>query len=103
MNCTRTCLYAKNGVCVLKLASSGATNRCPLVPDDCPESTPYKPHMTNGDRIRAMTDEDLAKFLCTVCSCYGCKARMLCDIDETGSECDQIIENWLKQPAEEEA
>ena len=51
---------------------------------------PYKP-MTNGDRIRSMTDEELAEFNiscpfideeCTMKGCYAC-----------------ILE-WLKQPCE---
>lgn len=54
--------------------------------------------MTNGDRIRAMTDEELAEFLCGV---Y--------DEEETDKFiCGTIIPNyfeeaicdWLKQPAE---
>jgi hypothetical protein len=60
---------------------------------------PYKP-MTNGDRIRSMTDEELAEFLCGV---Y--------DEEETDKFiCGTIIPNyyeeaicdWLKQPAESE-
>lgn len=57
----------------------------------------YKP-MTNGDKIRAMSDEELAEFLCGV---Y--------DEEETDKFiCGTIIPNyyeeaicdWLKQPAE---
>jgi hypothetical protein len=55
--------------------------------------------MTNADRIRAMSDEELAEFLvewenASVCTaeCYAhCK-----------HECNKCIEKWLKQPAEGE-
>lgn len=59
----------------------------------------YKP-MTNGDRIRSMTDEELAEFLCGV---Y--------DEEETDKFiCGTIIPNyfeeaicdWLKQEADHE-
>lgn len=66
MICTRNCLYQFDGACGLKLCSSDATNRCPLVPDEAAADTPYKPPMTNADHIRAMADEELARFLAEV-------------------------------------
>lgn len=58
---------------------------------------------TNADRIRAMSDEELAKFLCNFRSCdssehpcNGCKAEPHCHTGHTG------MEDWLQQPAEEE-
>lgn len=58
---------------------------------------------TNADRIRAMSDEELAKFLCEFrsCdsdgySCSGCKAERYCYAGHTG------MKDWLQQPAEEE-
>ena len=46
---------------------------------------------TNGDRIRAMSDEELASFL--ECRPGECKL---------GVSCFDCIEEWLKQPVEDE-
>lgn len=58
---------------------------------------------TNADRIRAMSNEELSKFLCEFRSCdsdgypcSGCKAERYCYAGHTG------MEDWLQQPAEEE-
>lgn len=63
----------------------------------------YKPPVTNADRIRAMSDEKLAKFLCDLRSrdsaehpCNGCKAEPYCRPGHTG------MIDWLQQPAEED-
>lgn len=60
---------------------------------------------TNGDRIRAMMDAELAEWLvsvgtiCEICS----ENTSVCD-DETIAcgRCAVGITNWLKQPAEDE-
>lgn len=53
---------------------------------------------TNGDRIRAMTDEELAKLLSTgTFICEGLK-----DICENMPGCDECRLTWLKAPAESE-
>ena len=56
---------------------------------------------TNADRIRAMSDEELAMFLCNFRSynadvyiCEGCKAEQYCHAGHTGTI------DWLQQPAE---
>ena len=58
--------------------------------------------LTNADRIRAMSDEELAMFLCNFRSynadvyiCEGCKAEQHCHAGHTGTI------DWLQQPAEE--
>ena len=58
---------------------------------------------TNADRIRAMSDEELAKFLCNFRSCdssehpcNGCQAEPYCMIGHNG------MIDWLQQPAEED-
>ena len=58
---------------------------------------------TNADRIRAMSDEELAKFLCNFRSCdssehpcTGCKAEPHCHTGHNG------MIDWLQQPAEED-
>ena len=54
---------------------------------------------TNADRIRGMSDEELARWLvgATVC-------ERVCDEDEYchGNECVKRVTRWLKQPAKEE-
>ena len=63
----------------------------------------YIPVPTNADRIRAMSDEELAEFLCDFrgCdtdenTCIGCKGEQYCRAGHAGTM------EWLKQPAEEE-
>lgn len=57
----------------------------------------YEP-LTNGDRIRNMTDEELAKFLSTgTFICEGLK-----DICENMPGCEECRLTWLKAPAESE-
>lgn len=59
--------------------------------------------MTNGDQIRAMTDEELSKFLCDFRTgsagehhCAGCKAEEYCRTGHNG------MIDWLQQPAKED-
>ncbi len=47
--------------------------------------------MTNADKIRSMTDEELKKFICSMFKCE------FCDF-ELGKRCGLLI--WLQQPAE---
>lgn len=54
--------------------------------------------MTNADRIRAMTDEQLAEFLSKYMTCeYGCCASEICDYD---NECISPIQFWLQSESE---
>ena len=52
--------------------------------------------MTNGERIRAMTDEEMAQFFCRTIKveCWRCPAKDLCYTDHNG------FLDWLKLPAE---
>ena len=58
--------------------------------------------MTNAQKIRAMSDEELAEFI------YRCEmseidyAKTFCDLCNGQYECDQCRLDWLKQPAEGE-
>lgn len=62
--------------------------------DDCP-GTPKRKPQTNADRIRAMTDEELANVLTDYSNNGGW-------ITEIGREiCYERIIEWLKQPAED--
>lgn len=65
--------------------------------------------ITNADRIRAMSDEELAsemnqRSISTICDivCQGdCKA--IATLNKTcGEVCKEIIKKWLKQPAQED-
>ena len=53
--------------------------------------------MTNADRIRAMTDEEMAHFFCKTLKveCWRCPAKDLCYTDHNG------FSEWIKQPAED--
>lgn len=55
--------------------------------------------ITNADRIRAMSDEDLAKLLLDGCTGSKCEDRPQ---NKYGSvDCFQCRIDWLQQPAEE--
>ena len=57
--------------------------------------------MTNADRIRAMSDEELAKFIADPCQCEVEPERD--GYRECGNElCIKYLLNWLQKPAEEE-
>ena len=54
---------------------------------------------SNADRIRNMTDEELAKWLCSImtaeCCDTSCPGRETCSKGHTG------LLDWIKQPAGE--
>ena len=57
--------------------------------------------ITNADKIRAMSDEELAEFLAEPCSCDvdpGCDGYRECGNDL----CLKYLLKWLQQPAEED-
>lgn len=59
--------------------------------------------MSNADKIRAMSDEDLAAWIAsmtTVCEC--CAELNECESPRGFNRCSHGVEDWLKQPAEEE-
>ena len=56
--------------------------------------------VTNGDKIRAMTDEELADFLCDIGECdRRCPAK-IGDCIFSDSTCRGAWLDWLKQEAE---
>ena len=61
-----------------------------------------RPAMTNGDKIRAMTDEELSAKICNIVNddCDECPALAVC-CDDNGRNCEQEIEYWLKRKANE--
>ena len=69
----------------------------------------FMPPMTNGDRIRAMSDEELANTMYsnpifTVCDavCKGDCAAIDTLNDTKEDACKRTILEWLQQPAEED-
>ena len=56
---------------------------------------PFVPPISNADRIRAMSDEELAEYLCGLTYCCECEHRGTCNGE------DGYLK-WLKQPAEED-
>ena len=77
----------------------------PTYKSPCSECKGYSKHeaveiRTNGDRIRAMSDDELAEFigdfeLCDVCS-KECNALI------DNEDCGKQLLKWLKQPESEE-
>ena len=62
-----------------------------------PSNFEQKPQ-TNADRIRAMSDEELAQWLCLNYGCTKCPGQELCTINDGKHN---GLTKWLKQPAEE--
>lgn len=65
---------------------------------------------TNADRIRAMSDEELAECiskravdrLCEIVC--GCECKAFATLDKTSDQvCKEIVLKWLKRPAKEDA
>ncbi len=63
---------------------------------------------TNADRIRAMSDEELAHELGDIWDCPNCSeydrldGRPLLEDEQCDHECEKHCLEWLKQPAEGE-
>ena len=74
--------------------------KCSLGECDQPETcTAYVPAITNADRIRSMSDEELSVFLCDdrPCDFCTCPGFDLCTMD--GGKANGLLK-WLQQPAE---
>ena len=57
--------------------------------------------LTNGDRIRAMSNEDLAEFFCGRLSCDLCPANFNC-VKGNIFTCYNSLHDWLNSPVENE-
>lgn len=75
------CVYYDNGKCQ-KFSDDHYTAWCDF--NQCEHITP-----SNGDRIRAMSDEELARFIVTQLPCGVC-------------EWTDLMLKWLRKPAEED-
>lgn len=52
--------------------------------------------MTNYEKIKSMDISELSKFINQNSSCLDCMAYKICD-DFPNLNCDEIIEEWLKE------
>jgi len=68
------------------------------VQEECRRQIRHAKPMTNADRIRQMTDEELAEYLGT--DLDGCVGRK-CVIDDN-TDCQKCWLDWLKQEVDEE-
>ena len=59
----------------------------------------HKP-MTNADRIRAMSDEELEEFIRAISLCYEPWCDHHCAM-KGDDNCNSCLAKWLKQPVEE--
>ena len=73
--------------------------RCEDCPDGCPVETPKAGIVTNANRIRSMSDEELAEFLRNIRDCGDYE-----ELKFIGGVCMDYVSviEWLKQPAKEE-
>lgn len=99
-NCGQACPYNTLNGCKVKEYNA----ICPMSNMVSDKDTNV---LTNADRIRAMTDEELAVFLADEIphgDCCGC--NLLCatfDEDAFSNSCQNAFYRWLKQPAEGDA
>lgn len=82
-----TCVYAK-GICKKTGVEIRPTTGCTY-------HTP-KP-ITNADRIRAMSDEELTVYLAHLTGCVDCIARR----ESCGYDCRKAWADWLRQEVKE--
>ena len=102
-NCRQSCPYNTLDGCKVKEYDE----ICPLTNMATP-ITEYK--MTNADRIRSMTDEELAEFLthinptnCKDCAfSYGWRCQPDREDYSDLEKCEEGRKRWLQQPAEED-
>lgn len=55
--------------------------------------------MKNIDKIRQMSEEELADLVCNkgVMFCQNCRVRKYCEDTEGGKDCSIVWAEWLKQ------
>ena len=86
------CVYWNDGKCK-KFSDNDITSWCVWNP--CDSQTP-----SNADRIRSMTDEELALWICGVYDSEEENGKFINGIIIPGYA-PHDIEEWLQQPAEE--
>ncbi len=83
-----SCVYA-SGICKKTGVEIRTTTGCTY-------HTP-KP-MTNADRIRSMSDEELVEFILPITECGRCPTG---EIPCTGDNCRRTLLGWLREEAAE--
>lgn len=85
-------------MCCLSCAKADRCEQADRVEDYCinHEERP----MTNADRIRQMTDEELAK-LFSNSDCGYCKLRDTCYANGFEKDCEDAWLDWLKQEVQD--
>ena len=58
--------------------------------------------MTNADRIRAMSDKELAELMRSMMGCDSCGNMFSFKCDGSYEHCSSVCLKWLQQPAKEE-
>ena len=101
-NCGQACPYNTLDGCKVKEYSA----ICPLTNMATP-ITEYR--MTNADRIRAMSDEEISEYVCrnsinTLCDIIcGGECNAIATLKKSGDwVCKENVMKWLQQPAEED-
>ena len=61
----------------------------------------YKHTVTNADKLRAMSDEELAEFIAYSTSCETCAVRKSGSDECHNSNCSMAWLDWLRQEASE--
>lgn len=64
----------------------------------CPVYSPMPKSATNADRIRSMSDEELAELWWERVDCGECPVHKECKL--TGQDCKRLALTWLKQEGE---
>lgn len=97
------CVYYKPGGLCEKYSTDGITSYC--VQGPCPDQS-----LSNSDRIRAMSDEELASIFLRADFCKCCEhekggvCNFICAYPNIPiyEGCRQAALKWMKQPAEED-
>lgn len=98
------CKYEGTGIWAGRCQGTKEVDPCPGY-DKCER---YKPdYKTNADRIRAMSDEELAKHLVDIVwYCHFCTEHWRIDneplmrVEKCDKKCAENCLKWLQQPAE---
>ena len=56
--------------------------------------------MTNFEKIKSMTIDEISEFLSNVVYCEMCPVSDFCDVDTTYQECPEKFKQWLLNEAE---
>lgn len=57
--------------------------------------------MTNFEKIKSMSVDELAKKLDELCSCSHCPFIEFCDENVEGTTCTGVLKKWLESEAKE--